>query len=50
MVSDITKLEQYFDLIVFASYVDEEQAGNTGVTFSSWLQVSRVLVRDPIFS
>ncbi|WRT69446.1 uncharacterized protein IL334_006432 [Kwoniella shivajii] len=31
-------LEQYFDLIVFASYVDEENAGTTGVTFSSWLK------------
>lgn len=33
-------LEQYFDLIVFAAYVEDEDAGSTGVTFSSWLQVS----------
>lgn len=32
-------LEQYFDLIVFAAYVEDEDAGSTGVTFSSWLQV-----------
>ncbi|WWC93062.1 uncharacterized protein L201_008027 [Kwoniella dendrophila CBS 6074] len=34
----LRSLEQYFDLIVFASYVDEEDAGTTGVTFSSWLK------------
>lgn len=34
----LRSLEQYFDLIVFASYVEEEEAGDTGVTFSSWLK------------
>ncbi|WWC73457.1 uncharacterized protein I206_107427 [Kwoniella pini CBS 10737] len=34
----LRSLEQYFDLIVFASYVEEEDAGTTGVTFSSWLK------------
>jgi hypothetical protein len=33
----LRSLEQYFDLIVFAAYVEEENAGNTGVSFSSWL-------------
>ena len=36
----LRSLEQYFDLIVFAAYVEDEDAGSTGVTFSSWLQVS----------
>ena len=35
-----SQLEQYFDLIVFAAYVAEEEAGSTGVSFSAWLQVS----------
>lgn len=34
----LRSLEQYFDLIVFASYVEEEDAGRSGVTFSSWLR------------
>ncbi|OCF37043.1 hypothetical protein I316_00947 [Kwoniella heveanensis BCC8398] len=34
----LRSLEQYFDLIVFASYVEEEEAGTTGVTFSAWLK------------
>ncbi|KAK4685163.1 hypothetical protein P7C73_g4998, partial [Tremellales sp. Uapishka_1] len=34
----IRSLEQYFDLIVFSSYVEEEQGGNTGVSFSTWLK------------
>ncbi|ODO07006.1 hypothetical protein I350_04372 [Cryptococcus amylolentus CBS 6273] len=34
----LRSLEQYFDLIVFASYVDEEDAGDTGVTFSDFLK------------
>lgn len=37
-----SKLEQYFDLIVFAAYVDEEEAGDTGRTFSTWLKASTV--------
>lgn len=35
----LRSLEQYFDLIVFAAYVEEEDAGDSGVTFSSWLKV-----------
>ncbi|RXK36343.1 hypothetical protein M231_06380 [Tremella mesenterica] len=31
-------LEQYFDLIAFAEYVEEEDAGATGVTFHDWLK------------
>nr|XP_031859044.1 uncharacterized protein CI109_005550 [Kwoniella shandongensis]KAA5526116.1 hypothetical protein CI109_005550 [Kwoniella shandongensis] len=34
----LRSLEQYFDLIVFASYVEETDAGTNGVTFSSWLK------------
>nr|XP_018260510.1 uncharacterized protein I303_07432 [Kwoniella dejecticola CBS 10117]OBR82668.1 hypothetical protein I303_07432 [Kwoniella dejecticola CBS 10117] len=34
----LRSLEQYFDLIVFASYVEEEDAGTSGTTFSSWLK------------
>ncbi|WVN86977.1 uncharacterized protein L203_102152 [Cryptococcus depauperatus CBS 7841] len=34
----LRSLEQYFDLIVFAAYVDEENAGQTGVTFSTFLK------------
>lgn len=34
----LRSLEQYFDLIVFASYVEEEDAGATGITFSTWLK------------
>ena len=34
----LRSLEQYFDLIVFASYVEEEDAGRSGVTFSSCLR------------
>nr|XP_019043261.1 hypothetical protein I302_07836 [Kwoniella bestiolae CBS 10118]OCF22191.1 hypothetical protein I302_07836 [Kwoniella bestiolae CBS 10118] len=34
----LRSLEQYFDLIVFASYVEEEDAGTSGATFSSWLK------------
>ncbi|WVF68673.1 hypothetical protein IAT40_003444 [Kwoniella sp. CBS 6097] len=34
----LRSLEQYFDLIVFASYVEEEEAGTTGVSFSGWLK------------
>lgn len=34
----LRSLEQYFDLIVFASYVEEEDAGASGVTFSTWLK------------
>ncbi|WVQ75186.1 hypothetical protein IAR50_004796 [Cryptococcus sp. DSM 104548] len=34
----LRSLEQYFDLIVFAAYVDEEDAGDTGVTFSDFLK------------
>jgi hypothetical protein len=40
-------LEQYFDLIVFAAYVEDEDAGSTGVTFSSWLQVRIRPARSP---
>lgn len=36
--ADCRQLEQYFDLIAFASYVEEEQAGNTGKRFSAWLK------------
>jgi hypothetical protein len=35
------QLEQYFDLIVFAAYLEEEEAGDSGVTFSQWLKVGR---------
>ena len=35
----LRSLEQYFDLIVFAAYVEEEDAGDTGQTFSRWLTV-----------
>ena len=35
--SALRSLEQYFDLIVFAAYVDEEEAGDTGRSFSQWL-------------
>ncbi|CAD6587111.1 MAG: hypothetical protein TREMPRED_004663, partial [Tremellales sp. Tagirdzhanova-0007] len=34
----LRSLEQYFDLIVFAEYVEKEEAGATGVTFSTWLK------------
>ncbi|OXH32476.1 hypothetical protein J008_03246 [Cryptococcus neoformans] len=34
----LRSLEQYFDLIVFAAYVDEEDAGTTGVSFSTFLK------------
>ena len=34
------QLEQYFDLIAFAEYVEDEDAGMTGVTFRDWLKVS----------
>ncbi|KIR34499.1 hypothetical protein I352_02746 [Cryptococcus deuterogattii MMRL2647] len=34
----LRSLEQYFDLIVFAAYVDEENAGTTGVSFSTFLK------------
>jgi hypothetical protein len=36
----ISQLEQYFDLIVFAAYVEEEDAGSTGTAFATWLMVS----------
>ncbi|ORY34932.1 inositol hexakisphosphate-domain-containing protein [Naematelia encephala] len=34
----LRSLEQYFDLIVFAAYLEEEDAGDSGVTFSGWLK------------
>ncbi|KAK1923782.1 inositol hexakisphosphate-domain-containing protein [Papiliotrema laurentii] len=34
----VRSLEQYFDLIVFAAYLEEEEAGDSGVTFSQWLK------------
>ncbi|ORX37949.1 inositol hexakisphosphate-domain-containing protein [Kockovaella imperatae] len=33
----LRSLEQYFDLIVFSAYVEEEDAGDTGKSFSQWL-------------
>ncbi len=39
------QLEQYFALIVFAAYVEEEEAGETGRTFSAWLKASRSWLR-----
>lgn len=33
-----TQLEQYFDLIVFAAYVENDQGMAAGVKFSTWLQ------------
>jgi hypothetical protein len=39
------QLEQYFDLIVFAAYVEDEEAGLSGVTFSSWLKASWLSVQ-----
>ncbi|KAL7424934.1 hypothetical protein Q5752_000621 [Cryptotrichosporon argae] len=33
----VRSLEQYFDLIVFAAYVEEEFSQDSGTTFSSWL-------------
>ncbi|WVR08265.1 hypothetical protein IAU60_005312 [Kwoniella sp. DSM 27419] len=34
----LRSLEQYYDLIVFASYVEEQDAGLSGMTFSAWLK------------
>ncbi|WVQ79454.1 hypothetical protein IAT38_001552 [Cryptococcus sp. DSM 104549] len=34
----LRSLEQYYDLIVFAAYVEEEDAGTTGKSFSSFLK------------
>jgi hypothetical protein len=34
----VRSLEQYFDLIVFAAYVDSPQGMSSGLRFSSWLK------------
>ena len=34
----VRSLEQYFDLIVFAAYVDSPQGMGSGIRFSSWLK------------